>query len=56
MEARYRKFLKENPESAKEKPDPDANYTDENDGEDYDLPDTYDDSDYSVERPFGCFT
>jgi len=31
------------------KPDPDADYTDEDDGEDYDLPDAYDDSDYSDE-------
>ncbi len=31
------------------KPDPDADYTDEDDGEDYELPDTYDDSDYSDE-------
>ncbi|MCD7764420.1 MAG: DUF4366 domain-containing protein [Lachnospiraceae bacterium] len=31
------------------KPDPDADYTDEDDGEDYDLPDAYDDSDYPDE-------
>lgn len=31
------------------KPDPDADYTDEDNGEDYDLPDAYDDSDYSDE-------
>lgn len=31
------------------KPDPDADYTDEDDGEDYELPDAYDDSDYSDE-------
>ncbi|MCC8047140.1 MAG: DUF4366 domain-containing protein [Clostridiales bacterium] len=31
------------------KPDPDADYTDEDDGEDYELPEAYDDSDYSDE-------
>ncbi|MCD8005216.1 MAG: DUF4366 domain-containing protein, partial [Oscillospiraceae bacterium] len=31
------------------RPDPDADYTDEDDGEDYDLPDAYDDSDYPDE-------
>lgn len=32
------------------KPDPDADYTDEDDGEDDDIPDAYDDSDYSDEN------